>query len=116
VYSLPEGAYRYTAATQISGKTEKVSGQFAVTGRQVEMQNLTADFDLLRRLAAQTNGKFFPLAAWNKLEAEAETMKARMVVHTEERYTAALNIPWMLMMLILLVAAEWFLRKYFGGY
>jgi hypothetical protein len=116
VYSLPEGAYRYTAATQLSGKTEKVSGQFAVTGRQVEMQNLTADFDLLRRLAAQTNGKFFPLAAWNKLEAEAETMKARMVVHTEERYTAALNIPWMLMMLILLVAAEWFLRKYFGGY
>ncbi|GIV37408.1 MAG: hypothetical protein KatS3mg032_1787 [Cyclobacteriaceae bacterium] len=116
VYSLPEGAYRFTATTEVNAKPEKVNGQFVVTGRKLEMQNLTADYGQLRRLSAQTGGRFYHLHEWDKLAEELTRTPARYVVHSEERYTAALNIPWILILLLVLVSAEWFLRKFYGGY
>lgn len=116
VQGLKEGAYRFSAATDISGKRETVRGQFVVSGRQIELQNLTADFDLLRRVAQNTGGKFFTLNQWAALEKTLAQTEARYVVRSEERYTAALNIPWILILLIALAGLEWFMRKFFGGY
>lgn len=116
VQGLKEGAYRFTATTEISGKRETVHGQFVITGKQVELQNLTADFDLLRRLSQNTGGKFFTLHQWSALEKTLSQTEARYLVRSEERYTAALNIPLILILLITLASLEWFTRKFFGGY
>ena len=48
---LKEGCIRYTVENDIKSKEEEVRGEFAVVQRQAELQNLTADFDLLRRLS-----------------------------------------------------------------
>ena len=37
-------------------------GEFAVVQRQAELQNLTADFDLLRKLSENTGGAFYPVS------------------------------------------------------
>ncbi len=116
IHDLPEGAYRFTASTTLGGKREKINGQFVVTGRQIEMQNLTADFDVLRRLSAHTGGKFYRLTNWNNLTRDLTNKQARYVVHSEEQYTAAINLPWVLAFLLVLVSTEWFLRKFYGGY
>src|SRR5690606_24202287 len=55
---LNEGVYRYRSSTLINGTTEQVRGEFAVIERDTELQNLTADFDMLRKLAANTGGRF----------------------------------------------------------
>jgi hypothetical protein len=53
---LKEGVYRYKATTTVNNRTEEVNGQFLVKAQNLELQNLTADFQLLRRLAAETGG------------------------------------------------------------
>jgi hypothetical protein len=116
VGGLKEGIYKYTASTTISGKEEKVRGQFLVTAQQAELQNLTADFDLLRKLSASTDGKFYNASQTDKLQADFSGKEATRVIHSEEKFDSLLNLKWVFFLLLALVSAEWFLRKFYGGY
>jgi hypothetical protein len=116
VGGLKEGVYRYRSRTQINGKTEEVRGEFAVEQRQAELQNLTADFDLLRKLSAQTGGRFFPASAVGNLQQLLQQTEANTVIHSEENYESVINLKWVFWILLILVSSEWFLRKYFGSY
>lgn len=116
VGGLKEGIYKYTSSTTISGKEEKVRGQFLVTAQQAELQNLTADFDLLRKLSNSTGGKFYNATETDKLQAELSKKEATSVIHSEEKFDNLLNLKWVFFLLLALVSAEWFLRKFYGGY
>jgi hypothetical protein len=116
VGGLKEGIYKYTSSTTISGKEEKVRGQFLVTAQQAELQNLTADFDLLRKLSASTGGKFYTASETDKLKADLSKKEATSVIHSEEKFDNLLNLKWVFFLLLALVSAEWFLRKFYGGY
>lgn len=116
VGGLKEGIYRYTSSTTINGKEEKVRGQFLVTAQQAELQNLTADFDLLRKLSASTGGKFYTITETDKLQTELSKKEATSVIHSEEKFDNLLNLKWVFFLLLALVSAEWFLRKFYGGY
>lgn len=116
VGGLKEGVYKYTSTTSIGGKTESVRGQFLVTAQQAELQNLTADFDLLRKLSSATGGKFFTTSQTDALQQNLLTAEARSVIHTEEKFDTLLNLKWVFFLLLALVSAEWFLRKFYGGY
>ncbi len=113
---LPEGIYKYTARTVMNAKTESVRGQFLVTAQQAELQNLTADFDLLRGLSAATGGRFYGMAETEKMQHDLTTAEARSVIHSEEKFDNLLNLKWFFFLLLALVTAEWFLRKFYGGY
>ncbi|HET9052748.1 MAG TPA: hypothetical protein VFM90_01145, partial [Cyclobacteriaceae bacterium] len=113
---LKEGIYKYTSFTTINGKEEKVRGQFLITAQQAELQNLTADFDLLRKLAHSTGGKFYTASATDKLQADLSKKEAVSVIHSEEKFDNLLNLKWVFFLLLALVSAEWFLRKFYGGY
>jgi hypothetical protein len=113
---LQEGVYRYKAKTQIGGKTEEVRGEFAVVERQAELQNLTADFNLLRKLSANTGGRFFNAGDLESMQAFFKRAEAKSVIHTEETYDSIINLKWVFFLLIALVTAEWALRKYHGSY
>lgn len=113
---LNEGVYRYRASTVLNGKTESVNGEFVVAERQAELQNLTADFDLLRKLARSTGGKFYDASAIGVLQTNLRTAKATSVIHTEETYDSLINVKWVFWILLALVSAEWGLRKFYGSY
>ncbi len=113
---LKEGAYRYGSSTEINGKKEEVRGQFLVTTQQAELQNLTADFDLLRKLSTTTGGQFYKVSEMEKLKTDLSRKEARGTIHSEEKYDSLLNLKWVFFLLLVLASAEWFLRKYFGGY
>jgi hypothetical protein len=113
---LKEGVYRYRSATEVNGKKEEVRGQFLITEQQAELQNLTADFDLLRKLAAATGGQFYKASQIEKLQADFSKKEATGKLHTEEKYDSLLNLKWVFFLLLTLATLEWFLRKYFGGY
>jgi hypothetical protein len=116
VGGLKEGIYKYTSATTLNGKEEKVRGQFLVTAQQAELQNLTADFDLLRKLSNSTGGKFYNTSEIDKLKADLSKKEATSVIHSEEKFDNLLNLKWVFFLLLALVSAEWFLRKFYGGY
>lgn len=116
INGLREGVYRYRSSTTLDGRTEEIRGQFLVFEQQVELQNLTADFDLLRKLAQSSGGTFHTLAQWNEAQQTLVQAEARSVIRSEERYDSLINLKWIFFVLLLLIGAEWFLRKYFGGY
>ncbi len=113
---LKEGVYRYKSATEINGKKEEVRGQFLVIAQQTELQNLTADFDLLRKLSTTTGGQFYKTSETEKLKSDLSKKEARRIIHSEEKYDSLLNLKWVFFLLLALVTTEWFLRKYHGGY
>lgn len=113
---LKEGVYHYRAKTTINQQVEQVEGEFAVIRHQSELRNLTADFDLLRRLSANTGGKFFLAEESNKLSEVLRQTTAESIIHTEETYTSIINLKIVFWLLLLLVSGEWFLRKYHGSY
>ncbi|MBL7842864.1 MAG: VWA domain-containing protein [Cyclobacteriaceae bacterium] len=113
---LKEGVYRYRSSTVINNQKEEVRGQFMIAAQQLELQNLTADFDLLRRLAQATGGKFYKTDQTEQLKRELTQKEAKSIIRSEERYDSLINLKWIFFVLLLLIGAEWFLRKYFGGY
>lgn len=113
---LSQGVYKYTSKTTVNGVPESVRGQFAVIEQLAELQNLTADFDLLRKLAANTGGAFYHASEIDKLTTKLSTFEARSVIRTEEAYDSLINLKWIFWLLLSLIAIEWFLRKYYGSY
>lgn len=113
---LKEGVYRFNASTVLNDKTEVVSGQFLVRAQNIEAQNLTADFGLLRTLAQQTGGKFYYADQVSQFGTDLQQIKATSLIHTEETFNQLINLKWVFFLLLALISAEWFLRKYLGGY
>ncbi len=113
---LKEGVYRYKSKTTLDQKPEEVRGEFAVVKRQAELQNLTADFDLLRTLSANTGGKFYNASNMESLQNELQKAEAKSVIHSEETYDMLINLKWVFILLLLLCSFEWTLRKYLGSY
>jgi hypothetical protein len=113
---LKEGVYRYRARTTLDQKPEEMRGEFAVVKRQTELQNLTADFDLLKVLSGNTGGKFFTAGNIESLKTELQKAEAKTVIHSEERYDTMINLKWVFAILVVLATFEWTLRKYFGSY
>ncbi len=113
---LKEGVYRFTASTVVNDKTETVSGQFLVRAQNLEAQNLTADFGLLRTLAQQTGGTFYNAEQINQLATDLQQVKATSLIHTDETFNQLINLKWVFFLLLALISAEWFTRKYLGGY
>lgn len=116
ISGLKEGVYRYRSSTLINGLREEVRGQFLVTGHQLELLNLTADFDMLRNLARSTGGRFYLASQSDALRGDLEKVEARGILRSSERYEPMIGLKWIFLLLLLLAGTEWFLRKYFGGY
>jgi len=113
---LRQGVYRFRASTSINEKTEVVAGQFLVKSQNLEAQNLTADFGLLRSLASETGGNFYKLSQLSSLLNDLQQTKAASLIHSEETFNQLINLKWVFFLLLALISAEWFLRKFMGSY
>lgn len=113
---LAEGIYRFKASTELAGKREVVNGEFLVLEQNLESRNLTADFGLLRKLAESTEGAFYRETQLDKLAADLTQRPASATIHTEETFNPLINLKLVFFLLLLLISAEWFLRKFSGSY
>ena len=109
---LPEGLYRYRATTQYDGNTLTAEGSFAVEALHLERANLTADHSLLRSISAVTGGKMYHTDQLDELRDELSALKPTIYTHT--RFSELIGLPWVLLLIVLLLGAEWVLRKYYG--
>ncbi len=116
VSGLEQGVYKYVASTQIERKTEVNSGQFTVKALELEALNTTADFNLLRNLANQSEGQFYDYENWAQLSTQLTSAQFPKIIHTQEEFEELMNLHWLMVALILLASFEWFMRKFKGGY
>jgi len=116
VGGLKEGAYRFTATTEINAKIEIASGQFLVKEQNIELLNVVADFGLLRKLSKATDGTFYPFNKWSQLIGDFKKMEPKKLIHSEESFNPLIHVKWFFFLLLLLVSTEWFSRKYLGSY
>ncbi|GAB4129337.1 MAG: hypothetical protein OHK0045_07240 [Raineya sp.] len=114
--NLPKGIYKYTATADILGKTEKAFGEFVVKDLPLETLNSTADFALLRKIAQNTQGKFYTIQQLENLEKDLLASKKPDLLHTSEELLEIINLPWLFFAILSLLSIEWFLRKYLGTY
>jgi hypothetical protein len=108
--SLPEGLYRYRATTtSADGKSLAAEGSFAVEALHLELANLTADHTLLRTLSSITGGQMYYSDQLSELSDQLSSLKP--VIYTHTRFSELLSLPWILGLIILLLGAEWVMRK-----
>ncbi|MEN3026342.1 MAG: hypothetical protein ABDH31_01370 [Chlorobiota bacterium] len=113
---LPSGEYAFSGTATL-GTTQLGSdrGRFSIGDIGLEARSLQADAELLRNLAARTGGAFFTAdsaaLAWEFIR----TLPGfRPVVATTRREIALWHSPWLLALALLILSAEWFLRRRWG--
>jgi len=113
--SLPPGSYRYQASTRLNGHEYTASGGFSIESLQIEATNTVADHALLNTISSNSGG--FMVNAHN-VKQIADALKQRDDLHTllfsETHYSDMLNLPLLFIAIVLLLAAEWIVRKYNG--
>jgi hypothetical protein len=114
---LPVGVYRYLANTQLGKDSYRESGEFVVSQRSLEVENLNADHGMLFRLASSNGGEMlYPsqLSSFPEQLTSRDDLKNRF--YYEEKYSGLHDMPWIIGLILLLLTLEWLLRKYFGSY
>ena len=114
--NLPPGMYRYTASIEgMPGQT--ASGSFVVMEQQRELQQLQADWQAMRQLARNNGGLFAPVREYETLFTRLkERNQIQPLLRSEVIATDALNSGWYLLTVLLLLSAEWVLRRVYGSY
>lgn len=113
---LTEGIYQFVATAMIAGKEEKVTGQFRVVETAIELLSTQADYNLLRELSKNNNGAFsiggneFTTTEWLTGQKVPDKLK------TKDDLVELIELKWILILLLLLLATEWGVRKYNGQY
>lgn len=114
---LTEGVYSYEITGRLGEEDLKATGRFVVEGSSIENSMLEADWSLLNRIATHTGGNFYTINDMQRLVSdlkEDETMAS--ISRTEKSLDKLINFQLLLFMLLLLLATEWFLRKFYGSY
>ncbi len=114
---FPVGDYTYKAKTRLDGKDLEKISKFTVIPVNIEEQNTIADHHLLYQLSQKTNGTFFNSDKIDDLKKAIESNKNIVPVSfPEKNLQDFINFKWLFFLLLALLSAEWFLRKFLGGY
>lgn len=114
---LATGRYNWKAKTKFNGKSYEKSGVFIVEDISLEALSTSADHNLLKLMSDQSSGKFYRLSQTNKLLSEIGNRKDIVnVAYEETDYSDLIDWKWIFAIVALLLAGEWFLRRYFGTY
>ena len=115
--NLPPGNYSYLARVQLGDKLLNESGEFSIKTLNIENINTRADHNLLYKLAEDNGGEMiYPDQLQDLASLINNREDIKTITYTQKRYSELLNFPWILILILGLLSAEWFMRKRAGGY
>lgn len=85
---------------------------FAVNYSRLEFENPLPDLSLMKTLAEKTNGVFFDISEIDKLPDAIKP--ASDVIYTETKEDDLWDSPWVFVIFLLVISAEWIVRKLIG--
>lgn len=117
---MPAGEYRWEAQVSLDQEQFIEKGQIIIEDEQIELSVLPADHGLLTRIAEKNGGEF--LGVWSENASEEFATRVTnngippVVIH--ESNTLNDGISWKLLwpLLLLLLTAEWVIRRRTLGY
>jgi hypothetical protein len=111
--SLPSGDYSFTVLVKDQGLSR--IGNFTILDFNVEKQFLNADVTKLSRVATHSNGKKYYLKDVDRLIQDfINNESLRPVVKTQRKIVPLIDWKYLLAVIAMALAAEWFIRKYNG--
>lgn len=114
---LPEGNYTFRASVNVGGEQLNYNGQFSIQPIQLELFQTTADHSLLRLLSEKYGGQFVrPDQIGDLPQILKDLGTVKPVIYQTAQTRSVINLRWIFFLLLLLLATEWGLRRYFGGY
>jgi hypothetical protein len=113
---LKPGVYTYSASTIIDGKKELSTGQFIIKELQLESLNITANHQLLKELAKNSEGRVFYPDQISTISDYLNKNTAKGKVHSFEENLKLVHLKWVFFIILILISAEWVLRKYNGSF
>jgi hypothetical protein len=114
---FPAGEYTYLAKTKLGEKVFTQKGSFSITTLMLEAGNTTADHQLLYSLATKHNGELVYPAQMNGLAAKiAARDDIRPVIYNPKKLVDLVELKTVFFLLLILLSAEWFMRKRNGAY
>jgi len=113
---LPVGDYSWLCSTKYGRNSYSKSGRFSVDEVLIESTNLVADHSLLQSIATATNAKFFMPQEMQQIEQEIKANdNIKPIANYSKKYSLLLSSWVYFACIVLLLAVEWFLRKWNGG-
>ena len=114
---LPVGNYNYNASVKFGNSTYTANGKFSVSPLQLEEMRTRADHQVLYQLASQHNGVMHYMNDMEKIADEIDSKnQLKPILYDTFMTESAINLKWIFFLLLTLISAEWFIRKYLGGY
>jgi hypothetical protein len=111
------GDYSFTVSTSFAGNGYSKSGRFVVQAVNREQMMLEANHRLLFAMSKTTGGKMFPkdsiAAVYDEIQNRNDLVN---VEYKYLRYSDVIDVWWLMLIVVILISAEWFIRKYSGGY
>ena len=109
---FPVGTYKYAATVKVGNDLYKKSGEFFISEINTESATLVADHQLLSRIALAHDGEMVQARDILKI---SEKILARQDISSVSSYqikvTDLISTPWLFVFILLLLSAEWILRK-----
>ncbi|CAM4158319.1 hypothetical protein SAMN06265348_105185 [Pedobacter westerhofensis] len=113
---LPPGNYSYVAGTALGTQKYTAKGSFYINALIAEFQQTVANHQLLYQLSNQTNGKLYLPQQIPALQKDLMSSKEMKTLSYEDRrYEELINFKSLLVLILLLLSTEWFLRKRNGA-
>ncbi len=114
---LPVGQYSYTSKANFEAKAYSASGELVVSAIQIESVRTTADHQLMYRIAESTGGQmFYPQQTAELSKSILSKEEIVPLIYTSEKVSDLIESRWIFFLFLALLAIEWFIRKYKGGY
>lgn len=114
---LAPGKYSWSASTSFNGKSFRKSGEFVVEDVALEKLTSSSNGQVMQQLATRTDGTFHFLKDYQKtLDELMKRDDITSVSYAETTFNDLIDLKWLFFLLLVLLTAEWFLRKWMGAY
>lgn len=111
--NITAGDYSFTV--EVTDQNLLRSGTFTIIPFEAELQFLNADIAALKQLATQAQTKLYTIDQAKKLITTlVEDDSYRPVQKSIEKVVPLIDRKWLLGLVVLFLAIEWFMRKYNG--
>lgn len=114
---LPSGNYQFNAKTKLDNSPFSLGGKFSVAALQLEDANTVADIALMRQLAISHQGQCVSLQNTESIINDLLSNNSlKPILYDQITTDSSINLWWILGLVALWLTAEWFIRKWSGGY
>ena len=106
---------KYSVYAKVEKRNYEKYGQLTIRPVQIEALSTVADHQLLYNLSSITGGKSFTLSEFNSITNYInKTQNKSSLTTIEDRLKQFIDFEMILLILLILISSEWFVRKYNG--